>query len=89
MKFDQLKRRDFIALLSSVAAAWPLAAHAQQMKLHRLGALFVGNADSDSFRAELRQEIRKSGYVEGQNVWFSSSDRQKRSSIDFPSSRLN
>jgi putative ABC transport system substrate-binding protein len=63
------KRREFIALLGG-AMAWPLAARAQQMKVYRIGALFVGNADVNSFRTELREELRRYGYVEGQNLIF-------------------
>ena len=64
---DPMKRREFITLLGG-AAAWPLAARAQQTKVYRVGVLLVGNADADSFRTELREELRKSGYVEGQNL---------------------
>jgi ABC-type uncharacterized transport system substrate-binding protein len=65
-----MRRRDFIALLGGVAPvlAWPLAARAQQEKVRRIGALLLGNADAESFRKELRDELRKSGFVEGQNV---------------------
>ena len=69
MQFDQLKRREFISLLGR-AAAWSLAAYAQQTKVHRVGVLLVGNEDAGSFRTELREELRKSGYIEGQNLFF-------------------
>jgi len=62
-----MRRREFITLLGG-AAGWPLAAGAQQTRVYRIGALLVGNADIDSFQKELREELRKSGYVEGQNL---------------------
>ena len=65
-----MKRREFITLLGGTAAAWPLAARAQQTKVYRIGALLVGNADVNSFRTELREELRRYGYVEGQNRIF-------------------
>jgi putative ABC transport system substrate-binding protein len=62
-------RRDFLTLLGATAV-WPLTGHAQQMKMHRIGALLLGNADAESFRMELREGLRKSGYIEGQNLLF-------------------
>lgn len=64
-----MRRRDFLMLLGGTAA-WPLAARAQQTKVHRIGALLLGNADAESFRMELREGLRKSGYIEGQNLLF-------------------
>ena len=63
-----MRRRDFITFLGSGAVAWPLAARAQQLKVHRVGVLLVGNEAADSFRTQLNDELRKSGYVEGQNL---------------------
>jgi putative tryptophan/tyrosine transport system substrate-binding protein len=64
-----MRRRELIILLGG-AAAWPIASHAQQGKVHRIGALILGNADAESFRMELHEGLRKSGYVEGQNLFF-------------------
>ena len=86
MPFDQLKRRDFIALLGSTAAAWPLAARAQQAKVARIGALYIGLADAESFKKELREGLRELGYVEGQNIALSFA-LPKESWIDFTSWR--
>jgi putative ABC transport system substrate-binding protein len=49
-----MRRREFITLLGGTAAAWPLPARAQQRKVHRIGALILGNADAGSFRTEMR-----------------------------------
>src|SRR5271169_6060971 len=63
-----IPRRKFITLLGSVSFAWPRAVGAQQKKMARIGALVLGNADAELFRAQLREGLRSSGYVEGQNV---------------------
>jgi putative tryptophan/tyrosine transport system substrate-binding protein len=68
MQFGQLKRREFITRLGGVAA-WPLAARAQS-KVARIGALYIGLADAESFKKELREGFRELGYVEGQNITF-------------------
>jgi putative tryptophan/tyrosine transport system substrate-binding protein len=64
-----MKRREFIAGFGA-AIAWRHVAHAQQLKVYRIGALLLGIADADSFRTELREELRRFGYVEGRNVLF-------------------
>jgi putative ABC transport system substrate-binding protein len=65
---DQLKRREFIALLGG-AAACPLAARAQQVrKALRVGAVGVSNPRSGGLWAPIEQGLRELGYVEGQNL---------------------
>ena len=64
-----MRRRNFITLVGG-AAAWPLAARAQQSKMARIGALYIGTADAESFKKELREGLRELGYVEGQNIAF-------------------
>src|SRR5215470_2577522 len=66
--YSAVKRRDFITLLGG-AASWPLAARAQS-KVARIGALYIGLADAESFKKELREGFRELGYVEGQNITF-------------------
>src|SRR5262245_44617433 len=64
-------RRDFITLLGG-AAAWPLAARAQQSEpMRRIGVL-MGYADTDTAAqaqvVALRQELQKLGWEEGRNI---------------------
>jgi putative ABC transport system substrate-binding protein len=65
---SDMRRREFITMLGGMAA-WPLSAKAQS-KVARIGALYIGLADAESFKNELREGLRELGYVEGQNIAF-------------------
>src|SRR5215475_10772488 len=65
-----MRRREFIALLGSGVAGWPIAARAQQPKVPTIGALVIGNISPEEFWREFRQGLRDLGYVEGQNIRF-------------------
>src|SRR5262245_15920540 len=61
-----MRRREFITLLGGAAAAWPLAAHAQQSSnLPRIGSIHTTRSEnSEAFF----QGLREAGYADGQNV---------------------
>ena len=64
-----MRRREFIALLGSAAASWPLAAHAQQPgRMWRIG--LIAHWPDKKGADALREGLRELCYVEGQNIIF-------------------
>jgi putative tryptophan/tyrosine transport system substrate-binding protein len=79
-----VKRRDFITLLGGAAAAWPLAARAQQERMRRIGVLTtLAEADPEPKRwlTAFQVELQKLGWAQGRNISFEyrwpSSDEQR------------
>src|SRR2546423_3321756 len=72
-----MRRREFIALLSSGIAGWPLAARAQQAERMRRIAVLMNNAEDDpegqARATAFRQGLQALGWIEGKNLridWY-------------------
>jgi len=60
-------RRELLAALGGAAAAWPVAARAQAIKLKRVGFLRQAGPHTKQFDA-FRDGLRAAGYIQGQNI---------------------
>ena len=66
-----MKRREFITLLGTGIAGWPLAAHAQREKMRRIGVLSTfaeSDPEAQSLVEALDQTLQELGWVEGRNL---------------------
>ena len=84
-----MRRREFITLLGGTAAAWPLAAHAQQRgKLSRIGYLGISSPSLEPHYVEaFRQKLRELGHVA--RVSLSSTGGRRGRIVDSQNWRLS
>jgi putative ABC transport system substrate-binding protein len=66
-----MRRREFITLLGGAAAAWPLAARAQQNRVPVVGVLRINSKDvNETFTEPFQRYMKELGWEEGRNVRF-------------------
>jgi putative ABC transport system substrate-binding protein len=64
-----MRRRSFVTLLGCAAAAWPVAARAQQTTMRVVGWLNAGSSEGyEDALVRLRRHLKEAGFVEGQNL---------------------
>src|SRR5215470_3614760 len=64
-----MRRRNFMKIIGGTAAAWPLAAHAQQRSLPVIGYIDSQSLEvNEEARREFRQGLKDNGFVDGENV---------------------
>jgi putative tryptophan/tyrosine transport system substrate-binding protein len=64
-----MRRREFVKLIASGAAAWPVVARAQSERVRRIGALMpVDNADNRASYAAFVEALQQLGWTDGRNV---------------------
>jgi putative tryptophan/tyrosine transport system substrate-binding protein len=69
MQFEQLNRREFMTLLGSAAAVWPVAARTQQQAMPVIGFLNGQSPNQYAYYVDaFRQALNAGGFVEGRNV---------------------